>query len=156
MPGGDCLNYSRIKVLIPPGAHWLMLAITAVLFLLVVVFVDLKPVVEENFFFSTSDPGFAQSRQIERRFPSQPQPGTALGFHEISGLYPDQPGHPGRESRRLHEAGDPLAVGVLGGAQQHAVPGKALQLAPGGIKANVHQDVVADEHVAAHVTSSLA
>ena len=88
-------------------------------------------------------------------FPSQPQPGTALGFHQISGLYPSQPGHPGRESRRLHQAGDPSAIGVLGGAQQHAVPGKALELASGGIKANVHQDVVADEHVAAHITSSL-
>ncbi len=28
-------------------------------------------------------------------------------------------------------------------------------LPPGGIKVNVHQDVVADEQVAAHVTSSL-
>ena len=39
------------------SAHWEMLAITAVLFVLVAVFVDLKPVVDENFFFSTSDPG---------------------------------------------------------------------------------------------------
>jgi predicted RND superfamily exporter protein len=84
MPGGDYLNYSRIKELIPPGAHWLMLAITAVLFVLVVVFIDLKPVVEENFFFSTSDPGFAQSRQIERRFPSQPQLVLAVSSTDIS------------------------------------------------------------------------
>src|SRR5438067_12258335 len=84
MPGGDCLNYSRIKVLIPPGAHWLMLAITAVLFLLVVVFVDLKPVVEENLFFSTNVPGFAQSRQIERRFSSQQQLVLAVSSTDIS------------------------------------------------------------------------
>src|SRR5204862_7931842 len=84
MSGGDCLNYSRIKELIPPGAHWLMLAITAVFFLLVMVFVDLKPVVEENFFFSTGDPGFAQSRQIERRFPSQPQLVLAVSSTDIS------------------------------------------------------------------------
>src|SRR5260370_26898764 len=55
------------------GAHWEMLAVTAVLFVLVVVVVDLKPVGEENFFFSTSDPGFGQSKKIEQRFPSQPQ-----------------------------------------------------------------------------------
>src|SRR5262245_18162590 len=87
------------------------------------------------------------------RFPSQPQPGTAFGFLQISGPHPHQPGHPGRESCRSHQAIYPRAIGVLGGAQQHAVAGKALQLARGGIKADVHQDVVADEHIAAHVTS---
>ena len=66
------MNYSRIKELIPPVAHWLMLAITAVLFLLVLVFVDLKPVVDENFFFATNDPGFGQSKKIDEHFPSQP------------------------------------------------------------------------------------
>src|SRR4029453_6332718 len=84
MSGGDCLNYSRIKELIPPGAHWLMLAITAVLFLLVVVFVNLKPVVEENFFFSPRDPGVAEVRQIERRFPSQLQLVLAVSSTDIS------------------------------------------------------------------------
>jgi hypothetical protein len=59
MSGGDCLNCSRIKELIPPGAHWLMLAITALLFPLVVVFVDLKPVVEEIF---SSRPAIRGSR----------------------------------------------------------------------------------------------
>src|SRR5439155_22352024 len=66
------------------GAHWWMLAVTALLFVLVAVFVDLKPVVEESFFFSTSDPGFAQSRQIERRFPSQPQLVLAVSSTDIS------------------------------------------------------------------------
>src|SRR3989441_7940127 len=65
-------------------AHWEMLAITAVLFVLVAVFVDLKPVVEENFFFSTSDPGFGQSKKIEQRFPSQPQLVLAVSSSDIS------------------------------------------------------------------------
>ncbi len=67
-----------------PGAHWEMLAITAVLFVLVAVFVDLKPVVDENFFFSTSDPGFGQSKKIEQRFPSQPEVILAVSSRDIS------------------------------------------------------------------------
>src|SRR6266481_5090333 len=66
------------------SAHLEMLAVTAVLFGLVAAFVDLKPVVEENFFFSTSDPGFGQSKKIERRFPSQPQLILAVSSRDIS------------------------------------------------------------------------
>src|SRR5256884_8682593 len=83
MPGGNRL-IAIIKRLTRPGAHWEMLAVTAVLFVLVVVFVDLKPVVEENFFFSTSDPGFGQSKKIEQRFPSQPQLVVAVSSSDIS------------------------------------------------------------------------
>jgi uncharacterized protein len=54
------------------GMHWEMLAVTAVLLILVAVFVDLKPEVEENFFFATSDPAFGQSKKVEQRFPSEP------------------------------------------------------------------------------------
>src|SRR5256885_2720290 len=54
------------------GAHWEMLAVTAVLFVLVLAFVDLKPVVEENFFFATSDPAFGQEKKVEEHFPSEP------------------------------------------------------------------------------------
>src|SRR5437667_8173645 len=61
------------KTPLPLGTHWWMLAVTVWLLGLVAAFVDLKPVVEENFFFSTSDPGFGQSKKIERRFPSQPE-----------------------------------------------------------------------------------
>ena len=53
------------------GAHWWMLAVTAVLFGLVAAFVDLKPVVDENFFFSTRDPQLRQTKKIEKQFPSQ-------------------------------------------------------------------------------------
>src|SRR5438477_1216169 len=54
------------------GAHWEMLAVTVALFVLVEVFVDLKPVVEENFFFATSDPAFGQEKKVEEHFPSEP------------------------------------------------------------------------------------
>jgi uncharacterized protein len=73
-----------MKGLTRPGAHWEMLAVTAVLFTLVAVFVDLRPVVEENFFFATSDPGFGQSKKIEQRFPSQPQLIVAVSSSDIS------------------------------------------------------------------------
>ena len=61
-----------------------MLAVTVGLLGLVAAFVDLKPVVEENFFFSTSDPGFGQSKKIERRFPSQPELILAVSSRDIS------------------------------------------------------------------------
>src|SRR5438552_11763141 len=66
------------------GAHWKMLAVTVVLLVLVAAFVDLKPVVDENFFFSTSDPGFRQSKKIEQRFPSQPEVILAVSSSGIS------------------------------------------------------------------------
>src|SRR5947208_9967289 len=66
------------------GAHWEMLGLTAVLFVIVAVFVDLKPVVDENFFFSTSDPGVQQSKKVEQRFPSQPQLILAVSSHDIT------------------------------------------------------------------------
>jgi len=72
------------QVALPSGSHWLMLVIATGLFVLVVTFVDLKPVVDENFFFSTSDPGVQQTKKIERRFPSQPEVILAVSSHDIS------------------------------------------------------------------------
>src|SRR5437763_7817684 len=69
---------------VPIWSHWLMLIVTGVLFVLVAIFVDLKPVVDENFFFSTSDPGIRQTKKIERRFPSQPEVILALSSRDIS------------------------------------------------------------------------
>ena len=66
------------------GMHWEMLGVTAVLFVLVAVFVDLKPAVDENFFFSTSDPGVRESKKVEQRFPSQPQLILAVSSQNIS------------------------------------------------------------------------
>src|SRR5438132_13985270 len=83
MSRGNRLN-SLMKRLTRPGAHWEMLAITIVLFVLVVVFVDLRPVVDENFFFSTSDPGLRQSKKVEENFPSQPEIILAVSSRNIS------------------------------------------------------------------------
>src|SRR5437868_3517839 len=66
------------------SAQWVMLAITILLFVLVALFVDLKPVVDENFFFSSSDPGVQQSKKVEQRFPSQPQLILAVSSHDIT------------------------------------------------------------------------
>jgi predicted RND superfamily exporter protein len=66
------------------GSHWWMLVIANVLFMLVATLVDLKPVVDENFFFSTSDPGILQTKKIERRFPSQPEVILAVSSRDIS------------------------------------------------------------------------
>jgi uncharacterized protein len=65
-------------------SHWLMLIITCVLFVLVARFVGLKPVVDENFFFSTNDPGIRQTKKIERRFPSQPEVILTVSSRNIS------------------------------------------------------------------------
>src|SRR3989440_7990771 len=70
----------------PPwfGTQWVMLAITILLFVLVALFVDLKPVVDETFCFSTSDPGVQQSKKVEQRFPSQPHLILAVSSQDIS------------------------------------------------------------------------
>lgn len=56
-----------------PQSRWLILALPVVLFGLVAAFVDLKPQVDENFFFSSNDPQFQQSAEIDRIFPSGSQ-----------------------------------------------------------------------------------
>ena len=61
-----------------------MLALTVALFVLVAALVDLKPVVDENFFFSTSDPQFRQSKKIEQRFPSRPEVILTVSSRNIS------------------------------------------------------------------------
>jgi uncharacterized protein len=70
--------------LITFGSHWEMLAITVVLFVLVAAFVDLKPVVDENFFFATTDPGVRQSKKIEQQFPSSPELILTVSSRDIS------------------------------------------------------------------------
>src|SRR6266513_876039 len=65
-------------------ARWLILSLTAVLLVLVVTRVDLRPVVDENFFFSASDPQFQHSKKIERHFPSRPEIILAVSAPDIS------------------------------------------------------------------------
>src|SRR2546423_14431519 len=73
-----------VKKMTSLGVHWWMLAVTAVLFGLVAAFVDLKPVVDENFFFSTRDPQFRQTKKIEKQFPSQTEVIFAVSSRDIS------------------------------------------------------------------------
>jgi predicted RND superfamily exporter protein len=61
-----------------------MLGATGVLFLVVALGVDLRPVVDENFFFAASDPAFRQAEKIAERFPSQPQMILAVSSRDIS------------------------------------------------------------------------
>ena len=49
------------KIVLSP---WLMLGATGALFLVVALGVDLRPVVDENFFFAASDPAFQQAKKI--------------------------------------------------------------------------------------------
>src|SRR5207249_8453530 len=66
------------------SAHWLMIAVTVILFGLVVTLVDLKPRVEENFFFSSNDPQFEESKKIDERFPSGSQLVLSVSSSDIS------------------------------------------------------------------------
>src|SRR5436305_2244273 len=61
-----------------------MLSFATVLFVLVALVVDLGPVVDENFFFSTSDPGVRQTKKIEQHFPSKPQLILTVSSRDIS------------------------------------------------------------------------
>src|SRR5438067_1744519 len=72
------------KMTVRLGTHWWMLALTVALFVLVAALVDLKPVVDENFFFSTSDPQYRQSKKIEQRFPSRPEVILTVSSRDIS------------------------------------------------------------------------
>src|ERR1041385_6487655 len=66
------------------GAQWLVLIATAILFGCVAFFVDLRPVVDENFFFSTRDPEFRQQEKIDKTFPSKPEVVLAVAAREIA------------------------------------------------------------------------
>ncbi len=61
-----------------------MLAFTVILFGLVALFVDLKPRVGENFFFSSNDPQFHESAKIDRIFPSGSQVIVSVASPRIS------------------------------------------------------------------------
>jgi predicted RND superfamily exporter protein len=55
------------------GWHWVMVGAALLLFILVALFVDLKPEVRENFFFSPKDPEFQQTAKIDKIFPGGSQ-----------------------------------------------------------------------------------
>ena len=84
MASNPLMVCSMAKKPVWSGAHWLMLGLTIMLFGLVATLVDLKPVVDENFFFSTSDPEFRQSKKIEEHFPSRPELILTVSSGDIS------------------------------------------------------------------------
>ncbi len=65
-------------------AHWFVVAPTFVLFGLVAALVDLKPHVDETFFFSSSDPKFQESKKIDQTFPSDDQLIVSVTSPDIS------------------------------------------------------------------------
>ena len=73
-----------MRTKIPIGAPGLVPVTTGLLRILVAELVDLGPVVDENFFFSTSDPGVRQQKTIEKHFPSKPEIILAVSAPEIS------------------------------------------------------------------------
>jgi uncharacterized protein len=64
--------------------HWLFLTITVLFLGLVATFVDLKPHVDENFFFSSSDPRAQESGKIDRMFGADSQLILAVAAPDIS------------------------------------------------------------------------
>ena len=90
------------------GAAWFVPVMTGALFVVVPLFVDLRPVVDENFFFSTSDPGVRQSRTIERHFPSSPEIILAVSSRSISST--QYFGRIAKLSRELENVGNVTSV----------------------------------------------
>jgi predicted RND superfamily exporter protein len=71
--------------------RWSMLGTTIVLAILVFLFVDLKPQVDQNFFFSSSDPQFQEDNKIDQMFPSGSQLIVSVSSSDISShLYLDR------------------------------------------------------------------
>ena len=64
--------------------HWIILALTVLFLALVTTFVDLKPHVDENFFFSSSDPRAQESDKIDRMFGGDSQLILAVAAPDIS------------------------------------------------------------------------
>jgi hypothetical protein len=65
-----------------------------------------------------------------------------------------QPGQAGRRASQLHQGGDALAVGHLGGAQQHPALGQEPQPGPGSMEADLKRNAVADDRMVYHGTQS--
>jgi predicted RND superfamily exporter protein len=64
--------------------HWLFLAVSVVLLGLVAFFVDLKPHIDENFFFSSHDPIAQESDKIDRMFGGDSQLILAVAAPDIT------------------------------------------------------------------------
>ena len=75
---------SNILTAAPSWMHWLLLALTAALIGLVAFLVDLKPHVDEDFFFSVKDPQFQQTKKIEASFRNQSELIISVSAPDIS------------------------------------------------------------------------
>jgi predicted RND superfamily exporter protein len=82
--------------------HWLFLALTILLLGSVATFVDLKPRVDENFFFSSTDPQAQESDKIDRMFGGDSQLILAVAAPDISS--PDYLERLGRLTQQLSSA----------------------------------------------------
>jgi uncharacterized protein len=82
-----------------PWRHWFFLALTLLLLGLVAAFVDLKPRVDENFFFSSRDPRAKESDKIDRMFGGDSQLILAVAAPDISS--PNYLEHIGRLTQQL-------------------------------------------------------
>jgi predicted RND superfamily exporter protein len=80
------------------GAHWWMLLFAAGLIVVVATLVDLKPLVDQNFFFSSRDVAVRESEKIDERFPTSPELILAVSSHDIS-----SPTYLGRIARLTQE-----------------------------------------------------
>ena len=65
-----------------------------------------------------------------------------------------QPGQASRRASELHQGGDALAVGHLGGPQQHPAHSQDPQPGPGGAEADIYYNAIADDGMACHGTQS--
>src|SRR5437667_11193309 len=70
--------------LIPFGSHWEMLAVTVVLFILVVRFVESQPVADAKFFFSATHPSVVPAKKNAQHFPSRPELSLTVSSRDIS------------------------------------------------------------------------
>ena len=64
--------------------HWIAVGATVALSALVGFFVDLRPQVDENFFFSSNDPQFQENSKINQMFPSGSQLILSVSAPEIA------------------------------------------------------------------------
>jgi predicted RND superfamily exporter protein len=75
-----------MAVTVAAWAHWLVLGTAVILFALVATSVDLSPRVDANFFFSSTDAKFQESKQIEQRFPAGDHLIVSVSSPQISSL----------------------------------------------------------------------
>lgn len=105
-------------------------------------------------------PAGARVRSASRAWNNPPSPRGRLPVHgklshapcftDITRADPRQLRCARHRTRSVGQAGDRLAIGVLGSPQQHATACQVPQPPPGCSKADVQQHMTADEHLTSH------